>query len=183
MEITDSVIKSVKKNDRKVITALYRETFSVLMSVVTRYKRNSEEQMTLVNNSFLKIIAKIDQFNVGSSYFSWAKRIAQNEVIDDFRKEKKYKELFQFTEDIGKFEKHHQDLTLDCELELEELQAMLETLPPATKMVFNLYAIDGFKSNEIMEELEIGFETVKWHLKEARKRLRVLVNEKKLIVK
>lgn len=183
MEITDSLIKSIKDNDRKVITALYKETFSVLMSVVVRYKKNTEEQMSLVNNSFLKIISKIDQYKVGTSFFSWAKRIVQNEVIDDFRKEKKYKELFQFTEEMGNFDRKEELPESDGAFEAHELQAMLDTLPPATKMVFNLYAIDGYKSSEIMEELEIGYETVKWHIKEARKRLRILVAEKSLSIK
>jgi RNA polymerase sigma factor (sigma-70 family) len=183
LEITDSLIKSIKDSDRKVITKLYKETYSVLMSVVVRYKKNTEEQMSLVNNSFLKIISKIDQYKVGTSFFSWAKRIAQNEVIDDFRKEKKYKELFQFEEEMGNYDLNDQEPESDCEFEAEELQAMMDTLPPATKVVFNLYAIDGYKSSEIMDELDIGYETVKWHIKEARKRLRILVAEKSLTLK
>tara|TARA_R110000737_G_scaffold345006_1_gene372847 strand:- start:6569 stop:7030 length:462 start_codon:yes stop_codon:yes gene_type:complete len=153
------------------------------MSVVVRYKKNTEEQMSLVNNSFLKIISKIDQYKVGTSFFSWAKRIAQNEVIDDFRKEKKYKELFQFEEEMGNYDLNDQEPESDFEFEAEELQAMMDTLPPATKVVFNLYAIDGYKSSEIMDELDIGYETVKWHIKEARKRLRILVAEKSLTLK
>jgi RNA polymerase sigma factor (sigma-70 family) len=183
LEITDSLIKSIKDSDRKVITKLYKETYSVLMSVVVRYKKNTEEQMSLVNNSFLKIISKIDQYKVGTSFFSWAKRIAQNEVTDDFRKEKKYKELFQFEEEMGNYDLNDQEPESDCEFEAEELQAMMDTLPPATKVVFNLYAIDGYKSSEIMDELDIGYETVKWHIKEARKRLRILVAEKSLTLK
>lgn len=170
-------------NDRKVVTELYKETFSVLMSVVVRYKQNSEDQMSLVNNSFLKIISKIDQYKVGTSYYSWAKRIVQNEVIDDFRKEKKYKELFKFEEEMGNYDGQETKEEPNSEFEVVELQAMLDTLPPATKVVFNMFAIDGYKSSEIMDELNIGYETVKWHIKEARKRLRVLVAEKSLATK
>jgi len=183
LEITDSLIKSIKDNDRKAITELYKETFSVLMSVVVRYKQNTEDQMSLVNNSFLKIISKIDQYKVGSSFFSWAKRIGQNEVIDDFRKEKKYKELFQFEDEMSNYDNMEPELEPDSKFEAEELQAMLNMLPPATKVVFNLYAIDGYKYAEIMDELNIGYETVKWHIKEARKRLRVLVTEKSMTIK
>lgn len=178
MEINDSLIKSIQNKDRKVMTELYKETFSLLMSVVVRYKQNNEDQMSLVNNSFLKIVSKIDQFKVGTSFFSWAKRIAQNEVIDDFRKEKRYKEMFHFEESMGIYEGTSEELEPDSQFEPVELQNMLNTLPPATKMVFNLFAIDGYKSTEIMEELQIGSETVKWHLKEARKRLRLLIAEK-----
>jgi len=145
------------------------------MSVVVRYKQNTEEQMSLVNNSFLRIVSKIEQYKVGTSFYAWAKRIAQNEVIDDFRKEKKYKDLFHLEESMVKYEGQEEEVESDNLFQPEELQAMLETLPPATKMVFNLYAIDGYKSSEIMEELDVSYETVKWHLKEARKRLRLLI--------
>ena len=145
------------------------------MSVVVRYKQNTEEQMSLVNNSFLRIVSKIEQYKVGTSFYAWAKRIAQNEVIDDFRKEKKYKDLFHLEESMVKYEGQEEEVESDNLFQPEELQAMLETLPPATKMVFNLYAIDGYKSSEIMEELDVSYETVKWHLKEARKRLSLLI--------
>ncbi len=160
------------------MTELYKELFSLLMSVVVRYKMNTEEQMSLVNNSFLKIVSKIEHYKVGTSFYAWAKRIAQNEVIDDFRKEKKYRDLFHLEESMVKYEGQEEEVESDNLFQPEELQAMLDTLPPATKMVFNLYAIDGYKSKEIMDELDVGYETVKWHIREARSRLRVLIISK-----
>ena len=55
------------------------------------------------------------------------------------------------------------------------MERILHQLPPATKLVFNMYAIDGYSSKEIEKELNIKYETVKWHIKEARKKLRVLM--------
>ena len=54
-------------------------------------------------------------------------------------------------------------------IDSESAMQMLNVLPPATKLVFNLYAIEGYKSKEIVEELNISYETVKWHIKQARK--------------
>lgn len=175
MEIDESLIASIVKNDRKVVLALYHETFSVLMSVAVRYKNNEEDQMTIVNNSFMKIITKIETYKVGSSFFSWAKRIAQNEVIDDFRKEKRYKELFNFESEEEQVGQETIDNEIDAKIEAEELERMLHHLPPATKLVFNMYAIDGYSTKEIQQELEIKYETVKWHIKEARKKLRAIL--------
>lgn len=175
LEIDESLIASIVKNDRKVILALYHETFSVLMSVAVRYKNNEEDQMTIVNNSFMKIITKIKTFKVGSSFFSWAKRIAQNEVIDDFRKGKRYKELFNFESEKEQVVQETIDNEIDAKIEAEELERILNHLPPATKLVFNMYAIDGYSTKEIQQELEIKYETVKWHIKEARKKLRAIL--------
>ncbi len=175
MEIDELFVKRIVENDRKTVLNLYHETFSVLMSVAVRYKKNEEEQMTIVNNAFMKIITKIETYKVGTSFFSWAKRIVQNEVIDDFRREKKYKELFNFES-----EKEEQTVTtieneIDAKMEAEEMEVLLHQLPPATKLVFNMYAIDGYTTKEIEEELNVKYETVKWHIKEARKKLRAIL--------
>ena len=65
----------------------------------------------------------------------------------------------------------------------ESALQMLNVLPPATKLVFNLYAIEGYKSKEIVEELNISYETVKWHIKQARKKLKSLIVENKISLK
>ena len=65
----------------------------------------------------------------------------------------------------------------------ESALQMLNVLPPATKLVFNLYAIEGYKSKEIVEELNISYETVKWHIKQARKKLKQLIIENKIPLK
>lgn len=175
MEINKSLIKRIQDNHRKTIMELYHETFSVLMSVAVRYKNNEEDQMTIVNNSFMKIVSKIDSYKIGTSFFSWAKRIVQNEAIDQFRSEKKYKELFNFESEHEEAIEASIESEIDKEDEAAELEKILHHLPPATKVVFNMYAIDGYSTKEIQEELEIKYETVKWHIKEARKKLRVVL--------
>ncbi len=178
MDINKPLIEKILENDRKTILELYHETFSVLMSVAVRYKNNEEDQMTIVNNSFMKIVTKIETYKVGSSYFSWAKRIAQNEVIDEFRREKRYKELFNFESEEEQGTEAIIENEIDKQVETEELERILHQLPPATKVVFNMYAIDGYSSKEIQEELNIKYETVKWHIKEARKKLRLILAPK-----
>ena len=64
---------------------------------------------------------------------------------------------------------------IDSQIEAEELNDMLLSLPKATRVVFNLFAIDGFSHKEITEKLNIKLETSKWHMKEARKRLKALL--------
>ena len=160
-----------------MILDLYHQTFQVLMGNAVRYTNDQENQMQIVNNAFMKIVSGIEQFQIGTAYFSWAKQIVKREIIDDFRRNKKYKELFQYNDD---YQNHSlvSEPDVDVTFEAEIIQQLLDTLPPATKMVFNLYAIDGYSSKEIMEEFQISYETVKWHIKEARKRLKVQLEMK-----
>lgn len=178
-QLNSDTVYAIKKGDRKIILKLYHYTFQVLMGNAVRYTTDPETQMQIVNNAFMKIVTNIERFQPGTAYFSWAKQIVKREIIDDFRKNKRYKELFQYNDDY-KSESLITEPETDTTFEVEELQLILNTLPPATKMVFNLYAIDGYTTAEIMEDLNISYETVKWHMKEARKRLRTQLNTNQL---
>jgi RNA polymerase sigma factor (sigma-70 family) len=172
--IDSEIVTKIQEQDRKVVLALYQHTFNVLMSAAVRYKNNREDQMDIVTG--------IHHYKVGTAYFSWAKQIVSNTIIDDFRKNKNYKALFEIDSEVYNYEEA--DVSdIDEQIEAEAVQAMLDTLPPATKMVFNLYAIEGYSSKEICKDLDIGYETVKWHIKEARKRLRKLVFDSQVIMK
>lgn len=151
-ELNAENINAVKQGNRKVTLELYQYTYNLLMGNAVRYTNDQETQMQIVNNAFIKIVTNIDKFQIGTAYFSWAKQIVKREIIDDFRKNKTYKELFKYDEGY-----ENQSLStepeIDSAINAEDLQQSLNTLPPATKMVFNLYAIDEYSTKEIMEEL------------------------------
>lgn len=140
------------------------------MSTAVRYKSNQEDQMTIVNNAFMKMIDNIDKYKVGTAFLSWTKRIVINVAIDDFRSTKKYQSLFDLNEAFDPEEGHDEEI--DEKISSEELLKIINELPAATKVVFNLFAVDGLKNKEIAEELGITYETVKWHIKSARKEIR-----------
>ncbi len=157
--------------DRKAQLDLYRLCFNLLMGVARRYKKNEEDKQTLVNNAFIKIVTNLSKYEEKSSFQGWVKRIIMNEVIDDFRRQKNYREMMNqdYPIDNIQIEDYAQ---VDYRYSEQELLSMMESLPNATKHVFNLFAIDGFSHKEICEQLGISAETSKWHMKEARKNLK-----------
>lgn len=183
IKLDDKKVKAIQEGDRKTVLELYRNTFQLLMGNAVRYTNDQEKQMQIVNNAFLKIISNIEKFKIGTAYFSWAKQIVHREIIDDFRKSKRYNELFLFVDGYNDNHFVNNETQEENQFEEGDLQLMLDKLPPATKMVFNLYAIDEYSYKDIMQELDISYETVKWHLKEARKKLKfeiknIKVNQK-----
>jgi len=174
VEVSDALIKRIVKQDRKAQMELYRNCFSTLMSVAFRYKKNEEDAAALSNDAFLKILTNIEKYNPKTPFEAWVRRIAINTAIDDYRKNRKREEMFETADNFdGLEEAIYNDI--DSEIETEELNDMLLTLPKATRVVFNLFAIDGYSHKEITEELNIKLETSKWHMKEARKRLKALL--------
>ena len=89
------LLKQCTSNDRKAHYALYEWCFSDLISICRRYYKNDEDLKSAVNMSFLKVIQSLDtviQKYDGLIFYHWMKRIAINQVIDEFRKNKKYKD-------------------------------------------------------------------------------------------
>jgi len=174
MHVDAHLLQAAHKGDRKAQYALYRVCFPVLMAVCARYRRDEQEAATAMNNGFLKIIKNLDTFRGGEVPFeAWIRRIMINTVIDEFRKEKKWRELTVFT---GTLERDFPDEPLDWNeadqrLSFQHLEAMLRRLPPVTQQVFNLFALDGFSHREIGDMMGISEGTSKWHVNNARTKM------------
>lgn len=150
------------------------------MGVAWRYVSHEEDAAALANKAYLKILNGLEAFleqHPHDKFAFWAKRIAINAVIDDFRSTQKHRTLSEptdFTDPI-----HDTSGTdwneAEANLGVEELQYMLGQLDEIRNKVFNLYAIDGYKHREIAEILSIPEGTSKWHLTHARKELQAMV--------
>lgn len=145
------------------------------MSVAYKYYRNEEDAAASVNLAFLKVFDNLDKYNFSTPIEAWMRRITINHIIDEFRKNKKHKETF-IDNLADNNEAESIELNeIETEIEQEVVERVLQQLPNATKHVFCLYAIDGFSHKEISELLDITYETSKWHVKTARKKLKELI--------
>ena len=151
------------------------------MSVAYRYKNNEEDAKSLAISSFLKVLKNIEKYKDEIPFEAWIRRISINNAIDDFRKNLRRKDIIEYNDKI-KFEKNYTINEYELEINAEELNDMLFLLPKATNVVFNLFAIDGFSHKEISEKLGITTNTSKWHVKEARKKLKTLLLKKQSLV-
>lgn len=145
------------------------------MNIAVRYKKNEDDAAILVNQAFMKVLSNIEGYDITKNVEPWLKQIMVNTAIDDYRKNAKRNELTQNIDNESVYEitpNVYNDI-LD-KINAEELQNMLNKLPRATCNVFNLFAIDGYSHKEIGDMLGITEQTSKWHVKEARKRLKKL---------
>jgi RNA polymerase sigma factor (sigma-70 family) len=172
LQLDSSFLKRIQKGDEGTVLALYDACFSPMMNVVVRYKNNREDQISLVNNAFLKAVKHIADFQMGTSFISWIKVILKNEIIDDFRRNKRHYSTIQLIEQKELSEDTHFDENYDLKVEKIKVTEVLSKLPPATRTVFNLFLWEDLRPSEIAEELTISIETVRWHIKTARKLIR-----------
>ncbi len=179
------IIKGCIRNDRRSQNALYKSYFPLLTSIALRYTSNKDDALSAVNYGFLKVLQNIKSYNSKHTLATWIRNILVNHLIDEFRKNQKYITSIHLVGDEEVNEAVDTNL-VEKKWHEDELRAMLEKLPNVTKNVFNLYAIDGYKHQEIADMLGFSVGTSKWHVSEARKRLKVfleaeLIKEKKRV--
>jgi RNA polymerase sigma factor (sigma-70 family) len=171
----EKVIEDCIKNKRKAQIDLYNHYASSLLSVCSRYVADKSEAEDILQESFLKILNNIKEYTGKGHFENWMRKIVVNTAITHFHKEKKHY-YHDEIESVKDYELQDQ-LTPEKELEADELNELLKTMPEGYKMVFNMYAIEGYKHKEIAEKLNIDENTSKtqylraknWIIKEMKK--------------
>jgi len=145
-----------------------------MSSIALRYTHEPGEVVPQINGGFLKVLQNIEKYNSQYALATWIRNILINHLIDDFRKNKKYIANIHLTdyEDINEGVEYNQ---AELKFDEQELRNMLNRLPAVTQKVFNMFAIDGFKHREIADYLGISVGTSKWHVSDARKKLKKML--------
>ena len=171
-DIDNNIINGCKSNNRTAQEKLYQLYYRYGMSISLPYTNNEEEAMEIVNDGFVKVFKNIALFDTEKIFNVWFRRIMVNSAIDHFRKNKKHYHHLD-TEDLSVPD--FNDNIIDA-MSANEIINLVQNLPPAYKMVFNLYALDGYKHQEIAEMLNITIGTSKSNLAKARNKLKVAIN-------
>ena len=177
MAVDQKLIQQCIKGEEKAYYQLYKLCFSHLMSVCARYYRNKEESAPVLNQAFFQITKNLEKYKPEVPWDRWIKRIMINTIINEYKSQKRNKERFITTNfESGSSEFDSFSLNeIKEQIDADHIKSFIHELPHVQKEIFNLYAIDGYTHKEIAELLEIPIGTSKWHLAEARKRLKVLI--------
>ncbi|MDH3710438.1 MAG: RNA polymerase sigma factor [Cyclobacteriaceae bacterium] len=170
--VIDPLLKKCRKGDRRAQKKLFQLLYPYSMSICLRYAHDEDEAMEVLNDGYLKIFSKIDQHNPNRSFKAWARRIFINTAIDHYRKnEKHYHALEITTVDT----EHIKPEVLD-NLAVSDILLMVSQLPPAYRLIFNLYVVEGYNHREIAEKIGISEGTSKSNLSKARVRLKKMIH-------
>jgi len=162
------LIELLKKNSESAFVELYNRYSPVLFGICLRYSKERTEAEDILQESFIKIYENIDNFKSEGSLEGWLKRIVVNVSINHYRK--KIKENTVSTDDEIRYEEIIPE-NVFSELTSKELIGLIQLLPEGYRIVFNLYAIEGFKHNEIAEMMGYTESTSKTQLMKAKKLL------------
>jgi len=163
------IIKLAVENNRQAQQQIYSKYSSKMLSVCRQYIKDIQLAEDVMITAFMKVFTNLKNFEHKGSFEGWIRRIMVNECISYLRVQKKVK----FAEDEFFVEESFNEI--DSQFTVEQIQFLIDALPDGYKMVFNLYAIEGYKHNEIAKMLGINEGTSKSQLSHARKMLQTQI--------
>jgi len=137
-----------------------------MYGVCLQYTGNGEEASDVLQEGFIKVFENLPNYKFEGSFEGWVRKIMVNTALEKYRERHNLYRV----DDIGTLNEIEADIEVGeyTGMEAEDLLDMIKALPPQYKMVFNLYAIEGYTHKEISGMLGITQSTSKSNLSRAR---------------
>jgi RNA polymerase sigma factor (sigma-70 family) len=163
-------MKSGKPDVQRHVYDLYADR---MMALCMRYARDRDEAADILQEGFIRVFRKIDTFKEEGSLEGWIRRVITNVAIRSYQRNAR----LHVAVDLEEAEREVSVNTPDADHSAEELLAMIQRLPDGYRVVFNLFAIEGYSHEEIAEQLEISVGTSKSQLSRARQSLQRMLEQ------
>lgn len=147
----DRLIAACKEGKLWARKEVYEQYAPMMMSLCKRYAGNNDDAKDILQEGFLKIFTQIDQFSGTGNFGGWVRKIFVNTSLEFLRVQKRIKNTeVSYTENIWE-----EKSTMLTNLTADELMDCIAELPDAYRIVFNLFAVEGYKHQEIAAMLHI----------------------------
>lgn len=163
-EALDHIIEECLNGNPKAQEQLYNTFSGKMFGVCLQYSGDYEEAQDILQEGFIRVFLNLYQFHRKGSFEGWIRRIMINSALEKYR-DRYYLNRVDDQNDV--MEEGVDDAVLD-NLSAQDLMKMIQELSPKYRMVFNLYAIEGYSHREISALLNISEGTSKSNLSRAR---------------
>ncbi len=177
MHNDDELIEGCRQHKQSHQEALYKKYFAYGMSVALRYARTRDDALHILNDSFMKVFTRIQDFRKGQPFRPWLRKILIRTALDAWRSTRTYHDVIESAAEPPV------DIDISDTDDLQHLGAdeildMLSALSEPQRVIFNLYEIEGYSHDEIASMLGIAPGTSRSHLSRARTNLAGLYQQK-----
>lgn len=167
------ILKGCIKKEAKAQRQLVENYYSFAKRVCLRYASNKMDAEEIVNDGFIKILSKPENFDMEKPFEPWLTTIMIRTAIDFVRKKNPLVPI----DDLGETFAFSGDISGIDALSEEEILSLVQQLPPVYRMVFNLAAVEGYSHEEIGEMLGISPSTSRSNLVKARAKLQFWIQQ------
>ncbi len=164
----DDILSGCRKNDRRSQELLYRHFAKKMYSICLSYAGERPLAQDMLQEAFVKVFNNISGFTNVGSLEGWIRRIVTNTAIDYVRKRKRGVNFAEMESVDSSLHTHNPALNI---MGFNELMKQVGRLPDGARLIFNMYALDGFTHREIADKLAITEGTSKSQFNRARKLL------------
>jgi RNA polymerase sigma-70 factor (ECF subfamily) len=150
---SDDVIalaKAATAGDERAFEALYRATSGRVYAICLRMTRDGERAAELTQDVFVRVWERLGAFRGESAFESWLHRIAVNVVLESERSTRRRIARVEPSDELAEMEGAQMLTRKDGhDLDRMDLEAAIAALPPATRRVFILHDVEGYRHEEI----------------------------------
>ena len=161
------LIQKSKKRDIKSQSEIYHLFAGKLFALCLKYSKTHQEAEDNLQEAFITIFKKMDQYEFKGSFEGWMKRIVINTALQKYRN----KSVINLVNEENIAEEASVEVEEE-EVSLDYLLSVIQKLPNQYRLVFNLYVLDGYSHKEVAKALNISEGTSKSNLSRARSILR-----------
>lgn len=165
----DDLIRGCRENSRKIQEMLYRRYAKTMFNICLLYENDRDKAKDILQEAFIKIFRNIGNFNRNGSLKGWMRKIVTNTAIDHYRKNYGEAQFIPIENIIPPFSDEE---SVNSILNTKDIISQVNRLPDGAKMIFQLFAIEGYSHKEIAELLNISEGTSKSQTNRAKQLLR-----------
>ena len=172
IKIEDIIKQCIAKN-RVAQKLIYENYYDRYFTLCKRYLNNDDLAKEALNKMFYQVFTNIKNLKNPNLFEGWMKQICINTCLNIIKKNNKNRLVNIEEAPVSRLPKIENEGVSN--LEMEDLLQMVMQLPSRMRSVFNLHVIDGYKHQEISEQLDISIGTCKFHLHKAREKLQEMI--------
>lgn len=166
------LISKAAKNNREAQHMLYEQYAPKMLSICRYYIKDLQHAEDIMLKGFFKAFTNLNQFEDKGSFEGWLRKIMVRESISFLRQRKQ----LEFSLEDSNYEVEYHNTIYD-KINVSEIQELIDTLPEGYRLVFVMFAIEGYKHHEIAKMLDVTEGTSKSQLSKARKMLQKKLKE------
>lgn len=162
----EELIKACIRKSASAQKELFNRYSRKMMGVCMRYAEDSLEAQDIMQDGFIKVFNSMESFHYQGSLEGWVKRIMINTALDNFRRNKKRKYAVELDSEDAMEIKEEDNIVEGITNKF--LLKLIHNLPEGYRVIFNMFAIEGYSHKEIAAELGISVNTSKSQYSRAR---------------
>jgi RNA polymerase sigma factor (sigma-70 family) len=176
VEDDNELVARCLKRDTAAEYALYRRFAPKMYGICVRYGGNETEANEILQTGFIRVFNSLPKYRSEGSLEGWIRRIFVNTAIRYNKATPWYNKSGEMSNE-DEFSKVHEPDAMNWSV--QECLEVIQQLPVELRTVFNMYAIEDYKHEEIADMLGLSAGTARSQLARARRMIRRLLSERR----